>query len=218
MTETAWLTCTESSVMLEQLPAGASDRKLRLFAVACCRRAWHLLVDERSRRAVEVAERFADRAATDQELESARQDAWSFTLHVVHEEEAFFHLDDAALNAADIPAWAAQEIVEPLRAIIAAQRCLGATEGKAQTELLRCIIGNPFRPVAVNPVWMSWEVGTICRIAQGIYDERAFDRLPILADALEDAGCTDADLLNHCRSEGPHARGCWPVDLILGKS
>ncbi|MBX3398315.1 MAG: hypothetical protein KF873_06205 [Gemmataceae bacterium] len=80
---------------------------------------------------------------------------------------------------------------------------------------MRDIFGNPFRPVAVDPAWLT---STAVAIAQGIYDDRAFDRLPILADALQDAGCENADILAHCRSEGPHVRGCWVVDLVLGKS
>jgi hypothetical protein len=64
----------------------------------------------------------------------------------------------------------------------------------------------------------EWRTATVVQLAQGIYDDRAFDRLPILADALQDAGCDHADVLNHCRDTGPHARGCWVVDLILGKA
>jgi hypothetical protein len=70
---------------------------------------------------------------------------------------------------------------------------------------------------AVDPSWLAWNGGTVRNLAQSIYDERAFDRLPVLADALEDAGCADADLLGHLRGPGPHARGCWAVDRILGK-
>ncbi len=84
-----------------------------------------------------------------------------------------------------------------------------------QAALVREIIGNPFRPVAIDPSWLS---STAFALAQGIYDDKAFDRLPILADALQDAGCENADLLNHLRSEGPHVKGCWVLDLILGKS
>jgi hypothetical protein len=80
---------------------------------------------------------------------------------------------------------------------------------------LRDIFGNPFRPVSLDPSWLT---STVLALAEGIYDERAFDRLPILADALQDAGCDNDDILNHCRSDKPHVRGCWPVDLILGKS
>jgi hypothetical protein len=84
--------------------------------------------------------------------------------------------------------------------------------------LLHDVIGNPFRPApSVDPAWLTWNGGTVPRLAQAIYDERAFDRLPVLADALEDAGCTDADLLGHLRRPWFHVRGCWAVDLLLGK-
>ncbi len=82
-------------------------------------------------------------------------------------------------------------------------------------DAIRCIIGNPFRPVVCDP---SWRTSTVVGLAAAIYADRAFDRLPILADALEEAGCANADVLAHCRGPGPHARGCWVVDLILGKS
>jgi hypothetical protein len=80
--------------------------------------------------------------------------------------------------------------------------------------LLRCIFGNPFRPVAVDPSWLTSDV---VALAEGIYQDRAFDRMPILADALQDAGCEHEDVLNHCRQPGEHVRGCWVVDLLLGK-
>lgn len=84
-----------------------------------------------------------------------------------------------------------------------------------RASLVRCLFGNPFRPAAVNPCWLT---STVVDLASGIYADRAWDRLPILADALEDVGCIDADVIGHCRSSGPHARGCWVVDLLLGKS
>jgi hypothetical protein len=80
------------------------------------------------------------------------------------------------------------------------------------------VICNPFRPCTVSPSWLAWNDGAIRKMAQSIYDDRAFDRLPLLADALEEAGCADAALLGHCRSGGEHVRGCWVVDLLLGKS
>jgi len=78
----------------------------------------------------------------------------------------------------------------------------------------REIIGNPFRPAATAPEWRTF---TVLALAHGIYGERAFDRMPILADALQDAGCDSDDILNHCRCETVHVRGCWVVDLVLGK-
>ena len=76
------------------------------------------------------------------------------------------------------------------------------------------MLGNPFRPVEVDSTWLTSDV---LLLAGGIYDERAFDRMPILADALQDTGCANDDVLNHCRGDGPHVRGCWVVDLLLGK-
>ena len=91
-------------------------------------------------------------------------------------------------------------------------------ERQSQAVLLRDIFGNPFRPAAAfDPVWLAWNDATIPRIAQAIYDERRFEDLPVLADALEEAGCTNGDILGHCRSDGPHVRGCWVVDLVLEK-
>jgi len=88
-----------------------------------------------------------------------------------------------------------------------------------QSRLLRDLFGPQlFRPVRLNASWLAWNDGTVLKLAQGIYDERAFDRLAILADALEEAGCNNKDILSHLRCAGPHIRGCWPVDLILGKS
>jgi hypothetical protein len=86
-----------------------------------------------------------------------------------------------------------------------------------RANLLRDIFGNPFRPATLDPAWLRWNDDAIPKLAQAIYDERSFDRLPVLADALEDAGCTDAEILKHCRQPGPHVRGCWVVDLLLGK-
>jgi len=87
-------------------------------------------------------------------------------------------------------------------------------EQAAQADLLRCVFGNSFRPITLDPSWLS---STVTQLAESIYQERAFDRLPILADALTDAGCNQEDILNHCRSGGEHCRGCWVVDAVLGK-
>jgi hypothetical protein len=90
-------------------------------------------------------------------------------------------------------------------------------ERTVQSQLLRHVFGNPFCPVSIDPAWLSRNDGTIRRLAEAIYQERAFDRMPILSDALEDAGCTDPAILEHLRGPGPHCRGCWVVDLLLDK-
>jgi hypothetical protein len=87
-------------------------------------------------------------------------------------------------------------------------------ECEKQVRFFRDIFGNPFRPVAFDA---RWRTGDVLGVARGIYEDRAFDRMPMLADALMDAGCDSDDILNHCRGDGPHARGCWVVDLVLGK-
>ncbi len=92
---------------------------------------------------------------------------------------------------------------------------LNSLEGSAQAPLIRDIFGNPFRPVAFSP---AWRTDTALSIARGMYDSRDFSAMPILADALQDAGCDNDDILDHCHRPGPHVRGCWVVDLVLGKS
>jgi hypothetical protein len=97
---------------------------------------------------------------------------------------------------------------------------LPPTPADAQRELaalVRDVMGNPFRPTVVDERWLAWNGGTIVRVAEAVYAERAFERLPVLADALEDAGCNDADILGHLRGPGPHALGCWSLDLLLQK-
>ena len=92
------------------------------------------------------------------------------------------------------------------------------SERPIQLDLFRDVFGSPFRPVSVDASWLTWNDVMIVTLAQAIYDERRFQDLPILADALEEAGCTNADILDHCRGPGPQVRGCWVIDLILGKS
>jgi hypothetical protein len=79
-----------------------------------------------------------------------------------------------------------------------------------------CLLPTP-RGSALHPAWLAWNGGTVPRLAEAIYREEAFDRLPILADALEEAGCTDAGLLGHLRGPGPHVRGCFVLDLLTGR-
>jgi hypothetical protein len=100
------------------------------------------------------------------------------------------------------------------RAHAAAKAAGMPDESSIHVAFVHDIFGNPFRRVTLDPSWLTSDVVALARAA---YEERAFDRLPILADALEDAGCTDAAILSHCRGPGPHVRGCWVVDLILGK-
>ena len=84
--------------------------------------------------------------------------------------------------------------------------------------MVRDVFGNPFRPrTPADPSWLAWNGGVVRELARAAYSDRCFTDMALLADALEDAGCADADLLGHLRGPGPHVRGCWAVDLLLGK-
>jgi hypothetical protein len=247
MTETEWLACTDPQKMLEFLRGKASDRKLRLFAVACCRSIWRSLKNPESRKAVEVAEQFADGLATSQDMAGAAKKARElagligsayFQLYQERylssdeaseeegngqenqpERERVEWREGAAVQSASWAVWHKMTVFQATRGLRAAQQASPepTREGAHQSTIIHDIFGNPFRPIALAPSWLAWSDGTVGKLAQGIYDERAFDRLPVLADALEEAGCADADVLSHCRGPGPHVRGCWVVDLILGK-
>jgi hypothetical protein len=209
--EQDWLSSTDPQGMLEFLRTSgkADDRKLRLFACACCRRVWHLVNDERSRRAVEVAERWADGRATPPELMAAHQAAW----------EAWGTPARTAASDATAVAWEVGHAADAgSHAAWAGTGGSRADERKAQADLLRCILGDPFRPPPlIEPGWLRWNGGTLVRLATVIYDERRFEDMPVLTDALEEAGCADEAILSHGRDGGPHCRGCWLVDALLGK-
>jgi hypothetical protein len=218
MTEQEWLECAEPRLMLVDLEGKASDRKLRLFACACCRSVWHLLKEGCLRLAVNLAEQFADSKASAEELAVASEAAWD-TKYRLENVEGEDKEDDALFLAAEAAASAScgpsnDDVALVFRATDAARDAAdaGGLSRRDASKLLRDIFGNPFRPVTVDPTWLT---PTVVSLAQAAYDERAFDRLPILAAALEDAGCDHADILNHCRQPGEHVRGCWVVDLLL---
>jgi hypothetical protein len=213
MTEAEWLACTDPRQLLAFLRGKASDRKLRLFACAYCRAvrsAQHL----RPGTAVAVAERYADGLAGDQDLASERRgvpfpnEYAEWVLARSPYEGAWQPVDwlTSARDLMKLDPDAVRHFPIPLDEVV-----------ERSVRYLRDIFDNPFRPVTIDPAWLTWRDGTLPKLAQDIYDERAFDRLPILADALEDAGCDNADILTHCRGPGPHVRGCWVVDLLLGK-
>jgi hypothetical protein len=209
-----------------------SGRKVRLFTVAVARRIWDLLPDPRSRRAVEIAERFADRLASQDELENAHAQATDRCMELpawqsdseaaqVAKEAAYAPMADAdgfgtALNAKQAKSTVKREEWNSE---------LWYAEEEAQADLLRDLFGSLlFRDVRIDPTLLHRNDGTVMKLAKTAYEERHLPegtldntRLLILADALEEAGCTDADILAHLRGSGPHVRGCWVVDLLLGK-
>jgi hypothetical protein len=174
--------------MLAHLEGRASERKFRLFIAAgwACR----CRADKRIRRRVGHIVRYTEQMADGRYTGKLDGTDW-----IQLGEDAFA----AAVTTARLVSGARDDFMIPRR---------------EQADLIRCIFGDPFRPVAVDPAWLTSDVLTLAR---GIYDEKAFDRLPILADALQDAGCEDEALLSHCRGPGPHVRGCWVADLVLGK-
>ncbi len=97
-------------------------------------------------------------------------------------------------------------------------RTTGEQEESYQCDLLRDLFEGVFQPVAVQPDWLAWQAGLVSRLARVLHDEGRFNELPVLADALEDAGCDDPRLLEHLRGHGPHARGCWALDAVLNKN
>jgi hypothetical protein len=215
MTEAEWLACDDPQRMLAFLRGQASARKLRLFAVACCRRVWPLLTDVRARTVVEAAEAFADGLTTKAELARARRGAREARGHGTATGLDFRSPEWSASWAAEIAANVNAYPEAGLHAEEAAQR---ASPGPASLQLscLREVFGpTPFRPVRLGVASLPPAPAAMARTS---YETRDFTGLPILADALEDAGCAEADLLGHLRSPGPHVRGCWALDLILGKS
>jgi len=226
MTEAEWVACTDPKLMLEFVRGKASDRKLRLFAVACCRRVWHVLTDGRSRQAIELAERSADVAIAVHVLDAASGAAEEAFQEAITDYDDSLREDNpgvtsfqyaaacsAASYASNTPVVRDQDILVVVNATSDAvpdpitERCL-------QAHLLRDLLSNPFRHTTLDP---PWQTSTVVALARGIYEERAFDRMPILADALQDAGCENVDILEHCRGPGPHVLGCWVVDSILDK-
>jgi hypothetical protein len=216
MTEAEWLACTDPGPMLDFLCASgrASDRKFRLFGCACCRRIWDAFPDPRNRDLVAVVENRPDGNFNDPVLDAAVIASYGREPEF-RDEPAYwaawclgrgFYTMSAAQSA----------FVVAIKAVSTADGQQGReAEAKVQAALLRDIIGPlPFRPVAFDP---AWRTRTAVAIAQVIYDERDFSLLPVLADALEEAGCENANVLAHCRQPGEHVRGCWVVDLVLGK-
>ena len=222
MTEAEWLACDRPGPLLLHVGDKRADpRRSRLLNCACARRVWHLLTDPRSRLAVEVAERFADGLATAEELEAARKEA----------DKAGRKLDKSGpegdarkLAASLVLAVAARRIGSVTQHLIVAATAAGGrswdkrvAETVLQAELVRDLFGNPFRPVAFDLAWRQQQ-GDVFRLAEAIYQDHRFAEMPVLADALEDCGCAESAILAHCRGGGPHARGCWVVDLLTGKN
>lgn len=239
MTESEWQSCTDPKAIIGFLGRWASNRKLWLFACGACRGHVDLMSDARCRAVVEVGERYADGHAGTKELREASEEAFcrrddleGDRLAEARAIVAAFAVVDPDERDSALPAFKTASKVEQTSDDLIHLAELGLPserggdeaasdrqraaerERAAQCHVLRDIFGNPFRPASIDPAWLS---SNVVALARTIYEERAFDRMPELADALEAAGCHAVDILDHCRQAEPHVRGCWVVDAILGK-
>jgi hypothetical protein len=223
MNEQQWRSCTSPEAMLHHLTDKASPRKLRLYAVGCCRRIWSQLRDDRCRHAVDVAQLYVDGRRTQADLANAERTVaslarvWGDIGSQVA--RSTYAIGGAAWATTRPSAWlAAWDAAWDARTV--ARDFIPGTnwerERVCQAELLHDLVGNPFRPFVVDPAWLVFHDGVVMKLARVIYEEDRFGDLPILADALEEAGCGDAETLEHCRGRSPHFRGCWVVDALLG--
>ena len=222
MTEEEWRSAIAPNsneavvAFVEYLVTCPSNRKKRLLACACSRHCWPILLASGNKlrgwyrqlndwlpAAIDTSEAFADGNSDKKNL----RNAWPT------------HSGGGPYNIArDVCSSRARRTIGVLHGLWAVFAEEGLSNPFENFVLFaRDIFGNPFRHSTISPEWLTWNNGTIPKLAQTIYDERRYDIMPILGDALEDAGCTDAQILEHCRGPGPHVRGCWVVDLILGK-
>ncbi|MDY3562256.1 hypothetical protein R5W23_003718 [Gemmata sp. JC673] len=224
MTEAEWLAATDPTPMLAFIRSKVSERKLRLFAVACCQGACRLLQSQRFQNAIEMSELFADGLASDGKLRKARSQAresarlilspgrvppWSRAVRILSARSMVISVCSRNID----------EVIQALSHVCVTADSSESDELNRKLErqhraaVLREVV--QFRPVAADPLWLT---STVLALAEGIYAANAFDRLPILADALQDVGCSSDDILSHLRSDGPHVKGCWALDGVLGKS
>jgi hypothetical protein len=241
MTADEWVTSTDALEMLKAVRGKWRDqdalhRRLRRYYLACCRAIWPLLAQAYSRRGVMVGERYVEGQAGRAELSQAEYNAEGAPMRVGTGDAAHITFwvravqvmppGDLAsmLHTADSRSWAPRVVLtaaayfvdfalRPTDHAMKSPDCVFAAFLSAW--LLRCVFPNPLRRPTMLPAWRTQDV---VGLARGIYEDRAFDRLPILADALMDAGCDNEQVLGHCLSDGPHVRGCFAVDLVLGKA
>ncbi len=267
MTEKQWLACADPEAMLKFLRGKASERKLRLFACACCERAQHLFDNPRCHSALATVRRAADGLADAAELVRHGDEAQAVVavegrkaIVAAFGEEGWGRFEqerrlartgpDPVADAAESTpvvqaAWAVADAARPVggsygpnvsrrvaEAIAwgearawpngaaglgtrrAAWELALAAELAAHCNLLRDLFGGPFSPTVLAPAWRTPQARSVARAA---YERRLFGNLPVLADALEEAGCTEEIILTHLRSPGPHVRGCWALDLVLSR-
>jgi hypothetical protein len=212
MTEAEWLASADTRAMLSVVEHGGSLRKLCLLGCAWWRRAYGQVAVEPILRVVEVAEQVADGRVSHKRLRKALASMGG----VAAEDSA-----DALSEGIDCTRWAARCVA----AILTDRGSWGnrmwwgpsVLSDRLRGKLLRDVFGNPFRGVPDRADCRAFGDAAVQALAGAVYEDGDFGSLPVLADALEDAGCAEPELLAHLRSAGPHARGCWALDAVLGK-
>jgi hypothetical protein len=234
VTEAEWLQCCDIPTLLDYLVDRVSCRKFRLFGVACCRRIWPLLVDTRARNAVCLSKRFADGLATEEQVEIARREMIDLraetALRPGSDVLSWAYLSwaygAAEQSLFETPTWGpgvpskwtagvAYAAAEAAWRVGTAGPAGAEQERVQQLALLRDVFENPYRPDPIDPAWVRSEA---LSIATRQYESADFSKMRELAEALDAAGCSDEAVLDHCRQAGPHVRGCWVVDGVLGTS
>jgi len=234
MTKQEWRECGKPDELLKYLMKSSAHRgmtrKARLFVCACCRLVWDSL-ETYERKAVEIGERFADTQTTPDDLHNARdlirlnKPAWASSdsdcvvIASASCESNSRLWDTAEQAAARVTQWRTRLALGP--DAYQPNNDWRRYQARFRSELcdvLRCLFCNPLAPPRpLTPSLLTWNEGAVLKIAQTLYENRHFDELPILADALEEAGCTDREILVHLRKDGVHVRGCWVVDYLLNK-
>jgi hypothetical protein len=227
MTEHEWLTAERPWEMLSFARESAGARKLRLFACGCGRAVLNEFAPGVAERTLVAAELFADGelktetlervrhtldASVNSALRDARRTMSGYLSHLLDACRAASYVGDPVVVAQNAALSAARAAADVQPGDNDEPRDMGA-EFAAQCELLRCIVGNPFAPVAFDPAWRTSDA---VALAQSMYESRDFSAMPILADALQEAGCENEQVLTHCREPRDHARGCWVCDAVLG--
>ena len=216
MTEAEWLNATNFAPLLGAARQLSSERKLRLFVCACARHFFPTDPHPDLPRGVDMAEQMADGTASRAVIERASELFGSLTY--VGDFHARGFVGENVFPASFVHNAVNPRVVRATRGAWCSlsdyEADLGLENAQIGVPWLRDIFGNPFRPVAFTP---DWRTDTAITLAAQMYESRDFSAMPILADALQDAGCDNANVLVHCRGSGPHVRGCWVVDLVLGK-
>ncbi len=217
MTEAEWMTWRDPEAMIREIQIDASDRQLQLLTIATARLRWDELPEDPFRKVVETAERYADDAAyaTFLELNVFRDQVFGFITGGERGDRWWGEPNRSWLALTLLLTARDRNELPPVGDgdVHLWQQCIQGSSA-ALCLVVRDIFGNPFRPVAFSP---EWRTSTTVLLAQQMYESRDFGAMPILADALQDAGCDNDDVLTHCRGTGPHVRGCWVVDHVLGK-